>query len=131
MDPVEEFSNTLTALLSVKPPGVSGTKIRKLTELAVQNVQSEAVLVQNLYAHIKQSPPTHKLGALYVVDSIARAYQDEAAKLQQTVGPSAPEGTFAAGLYRITLIILNIMSDVFTLPPSDDIKVCFLCFLCP
>lgn len=39
MDPVEEFSNTLTALLSVKPPGVSGTKIRKLTELAVQNVQ--------------------------------------------------------------------------------------------
>lgn len=39
MDPVEEFSNTLAALLSVKPPGVSGTKIRKLTELAVQNVQ--------------------------------------------------------------------------------------------
>lgn len=37
--PIEEFSNTLDALLSVKPPGVSGSKIKKLTELAIENVQ--------------------------------------------------------------------------------------------
>lgn len=36
---VEEFSNTLQSFLSIKPPGVSGSKIRKLSELAVNNVQ--------------------------------------------------------------------------------------------
>lgn len=81
--------------------------------------------MQNLYAHVKSTPPSHKLGVLYVVDAIARGYQDEAAKANQQVGPSAPEGTYAAGLYRITLIIKNIMSDVFTLPPADDIKVSY------
>lgn len=38
-DPFTEFTNILDALLSVKPPGVSGSKIRSLTSLAVSNVK--------------------------------------------------------------------------------------------
>lgn len=37
--PIEEFSATLEALSLIKPPGVSGSKIRKLQELAVANVE--------------------------------------------------------------------------------------------
>lgn len=45
-DPVEEFSLTLEALLSVKPPGVSGSKIRKLTELALENLQVNIPIIE-------------------------------------------------------------------------------------
>lgn len=38
-NPVDTFSSTLEALSLVKAPGVSGSKIRKLTEIAMANVQ--------------------------------------------------------------------------------------------
>ena len=36
---VEDFGNILNQMLALKPPGVSGSKIKNITELAVENVQ--------------------------------------------------------------------------------------------
>lgn len=42
---VDTFTSTLEALSLVKAPGVSGSKIRKLTEIAVANVQVNICLL--------------------------------------------------------------------------------------
>ncbi|KAA8905025.1 hypothetical protein TRICI_005353 [Trichomonascus ciferrii] len=110
--PVDEFSNTLQSLLNVKAPGVSGSKIKQLTQIASENVQSESVIIQKLFTHFKKTPASHKLGALYVVDSIVRRYQDQAKKNEETIGPDAPEGTPAAAVYRVSELVDGLMSDI-------------------
>lgn len=119
---LDEFSETLSSLLSAKPPGVSGSKIRKITELAVKNVQDESVIVQKLYTHCKKTPSSHKLGALYAVDAVVRAYQDQARNAGQAIDASAKEGTFAGATYRIGELITSIVDDVFATPPPLDQK---------
>lgn len=75
-------------------------------------------------AFVKKTPYSHKLGALYVVDSIVRGYQEGVANDSQTpVGPESPEGTYAAGFYRITQLITDVFANIFAIPPSDDVKV--------
>ncbi|KAK9453165.1 hypothetical protein V1511DRAFT_490070 [Dipodascopsis uninucleata] len=120
---VAEFENILQSMLELKAPGVSGTKIRRLTDIAIQSVQSESVLIQKLYTHFKRAPASHKLGSLYVVDAIARAYQDEARKLGEVPSPDSPEGTPAAGLYHLTDIIDTLMSDIAVAPPDQRDKI--------
>ncbi|KAK9239727.1 hypothetical protein V1525DRAFT_15982 [Lipomyces kononenkoae] len=120
---VTEFENLLQSMLELRPPGVSGSKIRRLSEIAMQNFESESVLIQKLYTHFKRAPATHKLGALYVVDAIARAYQDEARKLGQVPAPSGAEGTPAAGVYHISDIIDNLMADIASAPADQKDKI--------
>lgn len=123
MSQIEEFSNTLQSLLATKPPGVSGSKIKKIVQLAIANVHSESVLIQKLFTHFKKTPASHKLGALYVIDAVVRAYQDEAKKAEQTINSDAPEGTFASGVYRITPLIDGVFADAFSSnPPSDQVE---------
>lgn len=70
--------------------------------------------------HFKKTPATHKLGVLYVVDSVARQWVDQAKKSGQTVGPSANDGTFAAGVNRITELLPSLMSDILGAAPPDQ-----------
>ncbi len=87
--------------------------------------QSETVLIQRVYTHFKKAPVTHKLGVLYVVDSVTRGWVEQARKAGQTVGPSAPDGTFAAGVNRVTELLPSFMSDIITNAPEEQ-KVRFL-----
>lgn len=70
--------------------------------------------------HFKKTPPTHKLGVLYVVDSVARQWVDQAKKSGQVVGPGAKDGTFAAGVNRITELLPSLMSDILGAAPPDQ-----------
>lgn len=63
---------------------------------------------------------THKLGVLYVVDSVTRGWVEQARKAGQTVGPSAPDGTFAAGVNRVTELLPSFMSDIITNAPEEQ-----------
>jgi len=63
---------------------------------------------------------THKLGVLYVVDSVTRGWVEQARKAGQTVGPSAPDGTFAAGVNRVTELLPSFMSDIITNAPDEQ-----------
>lgn len=121
MSVIEEFGDILRQLPSLKAPGVSGTRIKKLTDLAVQNVTDESRIIDELYSCCKATPSSHKLGALYVVDSIVRIYTEEAKKSNQEIGPLAPDGTFAAGVFRISEIIESLIDNAMELLISTAI----------
>ncbi|KAK5941007.1 hypothetical protein PMZ80_006284 [Knufia obscura] len=117
---VAELDNVLQSMLHQKPPGVSGSKINALTSLCTANIQSESVLVGKIYTHFKKAPGTHKLGVLYVVDSVTRQWVDQARKSGQQVGPGATDGTFAAGVNRVTELLPSLMTDIINSAPDDQ-----------
>lgn len=125
MSAVSEFESILQELPTIKAPGVSGSRIKKLTDIAVKNVAEESQLVQALYNSCKATPSSHKLGALYVVDSIVRVYKEEAKKKGENVDSSAPEGTFAGGVFQISELIESIMDDAMLLlvVPATSLKI--------
>ncbi|KAG5935424.1 hypothetical protein E4U53_000429 [Claviceps sorghi] len=116
---VTDLETGLQAMLNLKPPGVSGSRITSLTSLCVSNIQSESVLIQKLYTHFKKAPGTHKLGVLYVVDSVTRKWLEQAKAQGQTVNSSARDGTFAAGVHRVTELMPVLMNDIFQTAPEE------------
>ena len=66
------------------------------------------------------------MGVLYVVDSVTRQWVDQARKSGQQVGPGATDGTFAAGVNRVTELLPSLMTDIINTAP-DDQKVCPSC----
>ncbi|CAK7898915.1 protein Nrd1p [[Candida] anglica] len=115
MSVAEQFDTILKELPTLKAPGVSGSRIKKLTDLAVQNVSEESELITILYSNCKSTPSSHKLGILYVVDSIVRVYIEEAKKAEQDITSDAPNGTFAAGVNKITELIEPIIDNALDL----------------
>ncbi|KAJ5317318.1 hypothetical protein PENANT_c034G01811 [Penicillium antarcticum] len=117
---VAELENILQSMLALKPPGVSGSKIGSITSLCTANVQNESVLIQKIYTHFKKAPGSHKLGVLYVVDSVTRQWVDAARKAGQAPGSDAPDGTFAAGVKRVTDLLPVLMTDIINNAPQDQ-----------
>lgn len=146
---VAELDNYLQSMLALKPPGVSGSKINSITSLCTANVQvrlpifssplplhwvagavkliictsymqNESVLIQKIYTHFKKAPGTHKLGVLYVVDSVTRQWVELARKAGQPSGSAAPDGTFAAGVNRVAELLPVLMADIINNAPEDQ-----------
>ncbi|KAJ5698274.1 hypothetical protein N7462_000279 [Penicillium macrosclerotiorum] len=117
---VAELEDLLQSMLKLKPPGVSGSKIQGITTLCNANVQNESVLIQKIYTHFKKAPGTHKLGVLYVVDSVTRQWVEAARKAGQPPGSAAPDGTFAAGVNRVTELLPVLMTDIINNAPQDQ-----------
>ncbi|PWI73701.1 ENTH/VHS family protein [Purpureocillium lilacinum] len=117
---VADLEAGLQAMLNLKPPGVSGSRITSLTSLCVANVQSESVLIQKIYTHFKKAPGTHKLGVLYVVDSVTRKWLEQAKAQGQTVNSSAQDGTYAAGVHRVTELMPVLMNDIIQSAPDEQ-----------
>ncbi|KAI0972897.1 hypothetical protein F4678DRAFT_459754 [Xylaria arbuscula] len=118
--PVAELEAGLNAMQNLKPPGVSGSRIATLTALCVNNVQSESVLIQKIYTHFKKTPATHKLGVLYVVDSVTRKWVDQAKQQGQAINSSAQDGTYAAGVHRVTELLPVLMNDIIQNAPGEQ-----------
>ncbi|KAI8964991.1 hypothetical protein F5Y11DRAFT_48059 [Daldinia sp. FL1419] len=118
--PVTELEAGLNAMQNLKPPGVTQSRIVALTNLCVDNVQSESVLIQKIYTHFKKAPATHKLGVLYVVDSVTRKWVDQAKHQGQSINSSAKDGTFAAGVHRVTELLPVLMNDIFQNAPGEQ-----------
>ncbi|CUM68306.1 uncharacterized protein PRCAT00006028001 [Priceomyces carsonii] len=123
MSVVGEFENTLREIPTLKAPGISGSRIKKLTDIAVKNVHDESKLITTLYSNCKAVPSAYKLSTLYVVDSIVRVYVDEARKNNQEINASAPEGTYAAGVFRISELIESLVDDTLDLMISNSQRV--------
>jgi hypothetical protein len=60
------------------------------------------------------------LGVLYVVDSVTRQWVDAARKAGQPAGSAAPDGTFAAGVNRVTELLPVLMTDIINNAPEDQ-----------
>ncbi|KAI6780901.1 uncharacterized protein J7T54_007381 [Emericellopsis cladophorae] len=116
--PVADLEAGLQAMLSLKPPGVSGSRITSLTSLCVANI--EAMLIQKIYTHFKKAPGTHKLGVLYVVDSVTRKWLEQAKSQGQAINSSASDGTYAAGVNRVTELMPALMNDILQSCPEPQ-----------
>ncbi|ETS02159.1 hypothetical protein M419DRAFT_24911 [Trichoderma reesei RUT C-30] len=117
---VADLEAGLQAMLNLKPPGVSGSRITSLTALCVANIQSESVLIQKLFTHFKKVPGTHKLGVLYVVDSVTRKWLEQAKAQGQPINSSAQDGTYAAAIRRVTELMPVLMTDITQSAPEDQ-----------
>ncbi|KAK7414407.1 hypothetical protein QQZ08_012539 [Neonectria magnoliae] len=117
---VADLETGLQAMLNLKPPGVSGSRITSLTSLCVSNIQSESVLIQKIYTHFKKAPGTHKLGVLYVVDSVTRKWLEQAKVQAQAINSSAQDGTYAAGVHRVTELMPVLMNDILQTAPEEQ-----------
>lgn len=82
--------------------------------------QSESVLIQKIYTHFKKTPGTHKLGVLYVVDSVTRKWLEQAKSQGQAINSSAPDGTYAAGVHRVTELMPVLMNDILQSCPEEQ-----------
>lgn len=60
---------------------------------------------------------------LYVVDSVTRKWLEQAKQQGQLVSSAAPDGTFAAGVNRVTELMPILMNDITSFAPQDQ-KVC-------
>lgn len=60
---------------------------------------------------------------LYVVDSVTRQWVEAARKAGQVPGGDAPDGTYAAGVKRVTDLLPILMTDIINNAPHDQ-KVC-------
>lgn len=60
------------------------------------------------------------MGVLYVVDSVTRQWVDQARKIGQLPGSGAPDGTFAAGVTRVTELLPVLMNDIINSAPEDQ-----------
>ena len=137
---VADLEAGLQAMLNLKPPGVSGSRITSLTSLCLSNIQarlyiciihrgnphtnlsplqSESVLIQKIFTHFKKAPGTHKLGVLYVVDSVTRKWLEQAKAQGQEVTKSAPDGTYGAGVNRVTELMPVLMNDIVQSAPEE------------
>ena len=78
------------------------------------------MLIQKLYTHFKKAPPTHKLGVLYVVDSVTRKWTENAKLAGQPINSAAQDGTFAAGVNRVQELLPVLMNDIIQTAPADQ-----------
>lgn len=117
---VAELEAGLQAMLTLKPPGVSGSRIASITALCMTNIQSESVLIQKLYTHFKKAPATHKLGVLYVLDSVTRKWTEQAKAAGQPINSGAQDGTYAAGVHRVKELLPVLMNDIIQSAPGDQ-----------
>ncbi len=60
------------------------------------------------------------MGVLYVVDSVTRRWVEQARKAGQPSGSAAPDGTFAAGVNRVTELLPVLMNDIIQSAPEDQ-----------
>lgn len=109
MSAVQEFVDILGEFKGLKS-GISGSRIKKLTDLAVSNSAQYQELVRSAAEAVKNATDSHKLGALYVLDSIARAYQDAAAK---------GDANAQAGLRSINDVIKESLTTTLKVCPPE------------
>lgn len=107
---VIDFEKELHALYEVKLP-VSASRIQTITKLAIKNYKGYKNVVFSIEKFIQKCPNELKLGAMYVVDSIART----AAK--------SSSSDVKAYVSRFAEKIESMLSNVIGAPEKDKEKI--------
>ncbi|KAK5136473.1 hypothetical protein LTR08_003118 [Meristemomyces frigidus] len=119
---IKDLDEQLASLNQLKPPGASKGKILSITNLCVNNIQTESSVVQSLYRALKKAPATHKLGALYVIDSVVRQWIEKAKQTGQELhieGRGEP-GTYSAAVKRVTELMPALFDDIMKGIPQEQ-----------
>jgi protein NRD1 len=137
MASVDDLRSLLQSLTALKPPGVSKSKINEINNLCIAHigvgrlfsdtyngltcVQSDGAIIDTIGSHFSSAPNTHKLGVLYVVDSVTRKWVEKAVlAAQPLIGSAAAPGTFASGIHKMTEILPTMMNDLITSAPASQ-----------
>ncbi|CAN9338795.1 unnamed protein product [Alternaria alternata] len=120
MAAMDELGTQLQSLQALKPPGVTPTKIKAITQLCVDNIQSHSVIVQKIAQQLQNSVATHKLGVLYVVDAVARQWVERAKQAGQTVSKHAAQGTYASGVQMMRDVLPAMMHNLIQSAPETQ-----------
>lgn len=120
MAAMEELTTLLQSLQALKPPGITKTKIEAITNKCVENVQSDSVIVQKIVQQFNKSPATHKLGVVYVVDSVTRQWAEKARSSGQAVSKKAAPGTFASGVQQVTDALPSLVLELIKVAPDNQ-----------
>lgn len=78
--------------------------------------------MQSFYRALKKAPETHKLGALYVIDSVVRQWIEKAKATGQDLhieGRGEP-GTYPAAVKRVTELMPALFDDIIKGIPADQ-----------
>ncbi|XPS68216.1 hypothetical protein M3J09_000506 [Ascochyta lentis] len=117
---MNELESLLQSLQALKAPGVTPTKVKTITAICVENIQSDSTIIQKILQQFQNSPATHKLGVLYVVDSVTRQWVEKAKAAGQSVSRNAAPGTYAAGVQRMTEVLPAVMNDLVQHAPDNQ-----------
>lgn len=114
----ESFVSTLDSFKDLKS-GISGSRIKKLTTYALDHVEEEKKIVEAVIEYSRTCTDTHKLGSLYIIDSIGRAFLDEARAKGDYIKPTAKVPSFAHGVYEMGEVIQELLTDAIE-KSNDD-----------
>ncbi|KAH7089985.1 hypothetical protein FB567DRAFT_522014 [Paraphoma chrysanthemicola] len=120
MAALDELTTHLQSLSALKPPGVTPTKVKAITQICVDNIQYDKVLIEKILLQYSNSPATHKLGVLYVVDSVIRQWVERAKKAGQSVSRNSAPGTYASGVQMARDALPVVMSDLVKNAPDNQ-----------
>ncbi|KAJ8610909.1 hypothetical protein MRB53_038297 [Persea americana] len=119
---VPELDALLQGLSELKPPGITKSRIASITAFCTENIKSEVFIVLKIRNHSKCAPATHKLGLIYILDSVTRQWLANAAGSEaSTQSSQSTMGTFTSGVRRMTEILPELMTDLIALAPSDQL----------
>ncbi|KAF2097101.1 hypothetical protein NA57DRAFT_41681 [Rhizodiscina lignyota] len=121
MAAVDELDTLLQSLQALKPPGVAKSKIESINTICISNVGSDSAIVEKIVANFRSAPSTHKLGVLYVVDSVTRQWIEKARQTGQAlIGSAAAPGTYASGVHKMTAVLPTMMNELIVSAPATQ-----------
>ena len=121
MSKIEDFDSFVSTLDSFKDlqSGISGSRIKKLTTYALEHVDREEDIVSSIIDYSRDCAASHKLGSLYIIDSIGRAYLDETRARNDHIKPKSKKGSYAHGVYTLGEAIQELLSNAIA-ESNDD-----------
>lgn len=95
-----------------------------ISQIPAHTPQFDTIIAQKLFTQFKKTHSTHKLGILFLVDSITRQWIEKARNAgQELSGSSAPDGTYASGVFKMTELLPSLIDELLRVAPADQ-KVC-------
>ncbi|QLQ78779.1 hypothetical protein HG537_0B01280 [Torulaspora globosa] len=114
----QSFVATLESFRELKS-GISGSRIKKLTTNALEHVEDEEKIISLIINYSKTCSDSHKLGSLYIIDSIGRAYLDEARANDENINSTATPGTCAHAVYTLGESIQELLTSAISKSNED------------
>ena len=123
---LQELDSLLQSLQGLKPPGVNKTKVDSITKICTSpdNIsvcdalsldaskadhveQKQGSIVDIIVKNFNRSPPTHKLGVMYIVDSVTRQWK-------------AAGTAWTAGINKMADVFPGLMDNLLPVAPDTQ-----------
>ncbi|KAG8694825.1 hypothetical protein FRC09_009576, partial [Ceratobasidium sp. 395] len=114
------FEDQLKVVVTAKR--LSSSKMTALTELAVENMQSDTEMISLMYRLHKTLPAPNKVSSLYVFDAIARAAHRQKTKNNLVADLNSSVGNAASFLVRLEGVLDGLVEDMITHGPAPEGK---------